>query len=308
MSTPIFPTSLPTVNQLSLQSISNVITDESTVKNFRRISRVPNANDKVQWTLFNDQLKIFIDFYKITLLDGHKWFYIKLPSAKGIVYHIARFKSLQTNVIGHKAWTVDAELELRERAFEVIEPIVDPEPPTGEPDVLSIYLNDNSNDYTLDQTRISVTDFSTRKTLSSADYAAFDSDTGVITLLQQGVYEVMCSMSFVGVNLLLNNVVVGVDIDASSDGGFGGTGVTTYPNSFPLIGNAGVNEGGPSYPTPTLRQIINLYNYSLGNLPYIVNVKPFAYKEGGTGTYNLTSIVISIHRFGDALYNPSGDT
>lgn len=193
MSTPIFPISLPTVNQLSLQSQSNVISDEGVVKNFRRNSRVPNATDKVQWTFVNDELNVFLTFYKITLLDGHKWFYIKLPSAKGIVYHIARFLSLQTNVIGHKAWTVDAQLELRERAFEVIEPIVDPEPPTGEPDVLTLYFRNGSGNF--GGGFLSGSSFADEdRIITAADYASYDSGTGVVTITQLGVYEVNFSV------------------------------------------------------------------------------------------------------------------
>lgn len=302
MSTPIFPTSLPTISQLSLQSISNVITDESTVKNFRRISRVPNANDKVQWTLFNDQLKIFIDFYKITLLDGHKWFYIKLPSAKGIVYHIARFKSMQANVIGHKAWTVDAELELRERAFEVIEPIVDPEPPTGEPDVFSFLLMSNGSSYAPNQSRVDTTDFGVKAEVSSADYAVLNTSNGQITVNQTGVYELRFSIAFAGSIFLTDNSVTGADVSLNSLGDSDASQV--FPFSFPLTSNGAVGAGGPSYPTAFCHKIINIV--TLETTATIV-IEPFAGTEAETGTYIINSIAGSLQRLGDAIGLIGGD-
>jgi hypothetical protein len=303
MSTPIFPTSLPTVSTLSLQAISNLIADDGTVKSYRRISRVPNANDKVQWTLFNDQLSVFLAFYKATLLDGHKWFYIKLPSAKGIVYHIARFKSLQVNVTGHKAWVVDAELELRERAFEVIEPIIDPEPPEGEPDVLSFLLLNNSTTYALDQSRVPLTDFLGRHTLSEADYATFDESTGVINISTAGIYELRCSIAFVSITLFTLNAIMGCEVSLEYEFDVGNN-AKAYPNSYPLVGHAAVNEGGPSVPTVNIHKIINA---AAVVTPILVHIMPFGFTQDSVGTYNALSIAGSLHRLGDVVYTPPTD-
>lgn len=314
MSTPIYPSALPNVGRVSLRPDSGVVADDGDgVKSFRRRSATPLAEADVEWTFVGTDFSVFLEFGNTTLLHFHKWFWLKLPSAGGLTWHVVRFSQGEKpscRMNGHGAWTVSGKLDVRERAFETQpEPPVDPPPPpTGEPDVLSFLLFDNGNSYTLDQTRIALTDFDSRRVLTTADYATFNETTGVITLLQEGVYEVMCSLAFGGFSFLTDNVVVGAEIGGSSDGGFGSTGIASYPFSFPLVANAAVFQGGPSFPTPTLRQIINLYNYSLGNLPYIVNVQPFAYKQGGTGTYSLSSAVISVHRFGSAQYNPSLET
>lgn len=119
MTTPIFPVDLPIISSMNMRPVTNVIADEDGGnKDFRRRSRVPGANDDVEWLFLEDDYKTFEDFRRLNLLGAHKWFWIQLPSAGGVTWHVARFaKKPKATAVGHRAWKVSAELEVRERAF-----------------------------------------------------------------------------------------------------------------------------------------------------------------------------------------------
>lgn len=124
MATPLYPDTLPMVTMFSGEPDRQVISTDGDMAPvaYRRRSRVPGALDDVTWVLVNDQMKTFRDWWRDVLLDGHRWFYIKLPSAGGLTWHVARFadENYQSRLLGHRAWNVSAKLEIRERPFSEV--------------------------------------------------------------------------------------------------------------------------------------------------------------------------------------------
>ncbi len=138
MVTPIFPSALPGVERFVLKPEGTVIADENDgPKVYRRRSSMPHANGQVSWKFLENDLTVFNTFCRTTLLGFHKWFWMKLPSAGGITWHLIRFRDKPSwRMVGFNAWGVDATIELLTRAFETqpdppTEP--DPEPPGDEP-------------------------------------------------------------------------------------------------------------------------------------------------------------------------------
>lgn len=83
------------------------------------MSRQPSAFTPVVFRFLEDDYAQFVDWWKTDLKYGHKWFWINLPSAGGITWHVARFaERYVAKLTGHRAWEVTAKLELRERQFE----------------------------------------------------------------------------------------------------------------------------------------------------------------------------------------------
>lgn len=88
-------------------------------KAFRRRSRQPGAFTPVAFRFLEDDYKTFVNWWKTSLNYGHKWFWIELPSAGGITWHVVRFaERYVAKLEGHRYWTVTAKLELRDRRFE----------------------------------------------------------------------------------------------------------------------------------------------------------------------------------------------
>lgn len=130
MATPIFPATLPLVSSCSLSPSKQVISTDADVGPlaFRRRTSVPGAECEVSWRFMETDFSIFQEFWKTDLLRGHRWFYLVLPCAYGLTYHVVRFKKhRQAKRDGYAYRTVTATLEVRERAYGlVVPPIVDP--------------------------------------------------------------------------------------------------------------------------------------------------------------------------------------
>jgi hypothetical protein len=313
MSTPICPSTVPIVSKFTLTPDSGLISDSGDgPKDFRRRYSCASAQASIAWNLQATELQILLTFGRTDLLQFHRWFWLKLPSAGGITWHVVRIApgtKPRVRSTGHGAWSVEADIVIRERAFtEQPEPPVEPEPPTGEPDVLSFLLNGNSNTYPLDATRVALSDFSTRKALTAADYATFNETNGKLTLLQGGVYELLLSIATTSLTFFTQSANIGAEVSVfSEDDGPSGFGIAAYPFSFPLVSSAPVNAGGPSFPTVVLHKIINVYDYAPIHDPYEIIIEPFAYTAAETGTYYVLSISGSLRRLGDSIFTPSDD-
>lgn len=221
MSTPIYPSTLPGVSRFVVRPDSILSDDGDGVKSFRRRSAVPLASGQVSWTFVEQDLQTFVTFGRTTLLGFHKWFWVKLPSAGGLTWHVVRIASgtkPEARMVGHGAWKVDADIILRKRAFdEQPEPPVDPEPPAGEPDVLVVIYSNGSTNFSGDSpVDILGTDMS-RSQLTLSEYATLEDD-GQITITQAGVYEItfgvtmssnafVSSQPYIGSKLLGNRTI-----------------------------------------------------------------------------------------------------
>lgn len=121
MATPEYPTALPGVAQWRIKPSTQVLAggDEGAPRDVRRRSVVPGALGQAGWSFIEADYAAFVAWWKTDLLRGHKWFWIELPSAGGITWHIARFNApYQARMNGHRSFVVSAELEIRERQFE----------------------------------------------------------------------------------------------------------------------------------------------------------------------------------------------
>jgi len=115
MATPIFPQELPVVSRFSVKPAETVLTDkEDGHKDFRQRSVSKFSIADVEWVFVKDDYSIYENFRRRTTLGAHKWFWIKLPSAGGVTWHVARFSQTKpsSKVDGHTAWTVSAQLEI----------------------------------------------------------------------------------------------------------------------------------------------------------------------------------------------------
>lgn len=240
MATPIFPQALPGADRFTLRPEGSVVSDEDDgVKGFRRRSSMPHANGSVTWTFLETEMSAFAEFCRVTLLGFHKWFWLKLPSAGGITWHIVRFRDKPTQrMVGHSAWTVEANLELLVRAFEP-----QPDPPVaaeGEGPVLTLSINLGSG-HDFDGTP--VTTFDTVAVWVTADYASYDSGSGLISLTQPGVYEVTHAVR------MLSNLFTGSHAPVI------GSGVAVYAGT------------GEVQPTTLTRRVASEGNSGLGTTP-----------------------------------------
>lgn len=120
MATPIYPMTLPGVSTYSVEPTPQVLASENDTgpRAFRRRSIVPGANASVSFRYLENDYTTYLNWFKVTLKRGHKWFWIQLPSAGGLTWAVARFKKKpREKMDGHRYWTVSADLEVRERAF-----------------------------------------------------------------------------------------------------------------------------------------------------------------------------------------------
>lgn len=118
MTTPVFPVDLPDVwtNQGSPTAQVLSGTDDTAPLAFRRLSRNPSAKSQVTWTFLEGEYKIFVAFFRDQLLFGHKWFYLRLPTALGFQYCVVRCSEVYTaNQTGFDKWDVSLSLYIRER-------------------------------------------------------------------------------------------------------------------------------------------------------------------------------------------------
>lgn len=191
MSTPIYPSSLPGVSRITLRSEPILVDDGDGVKSFRRRSATRIANAQITFVFVDTDFQAFVEFCRTTLLGSHKWFWLKLPSAGGVTWHVVRIApgtKPQARMLGHGAWTVDAEIAIRKRAFEEQpEPPIDPEPPTEDEDMaLVVHYRAIFPTVPFDGTEY----IFPIKDQYTADNAQASHNDGQISLLLEGIYEI----------------------------------------------------------------------------------------------------------------------
>lgn len=129
MTTPVWPSSLPLVwTNTGTISQQTLITDSSQGVSvptaLRRLSRVPGATTQISWTFLEGEYKIFVAFWRDTLLNGQKWFYMQMPTAMGIAWCVVRCTSdvFTANMTGHRKWDVSMNIDIRERPIGTLDP------------------------------------------------------------------------------------------------------------------------------------------------------------------------------------------
>lgn len=120
MPTPQYPSTLPGVSRWRLSPLPQALASEGDAgpRSVRRRSRDPGATGSAAWTFVESDFATFKAWYETDLLNGHRRFYITLPSAGGFTWHVARFVApYRSTVAGHSAFEVSAELEVVARRF-----------------------------------------------------------------------------------------------------------------------------------------------------------------------------------------------
>lgn len=291
MGTPIFLSALPGVSRLTLRPDSGVIADDGDgVKSFRRRSAVPMASVDVEWVFVDTDYALFLSFCRDTLLGFHRWFWLKLPSAGGVTWHVVRFahgEKPSSQMNGHGAWTVSAKLDIRERAFEA-----QPEPPVeeiGEPDVLTLYFRNGAGDF--GSNFLSGPDFTdSNAQVTEADYASYDDATGTVSISQLGVYEVNFSVGMGSGNFGSDRTEVGTFLGSYSN--FAHTKSNALSRHQTLTDDGG---GAGIFTTDFMDSHVIIVS---GSLPATFKPQLFATKYGGGGSYQADMTVV-IRRLGD---------
>lgn len=118
-----YPDSLPIPATYVLEPGSQVLVgggDES-IRSLRRRSRQPWAKAQVSFHYTRSEYSAFKTWWESDLLFGHKLFWINLPSAGGITWHLVRFTDRYTAKLdGHRSWTISSNIEIRDRAFNPV--------------------------------------------------------------------------------------------------------------------------------------------------------------------------------------------
>lgn len=129
--TAVYPVTLPGPMSFGLKPTSQLAIsggEDMGPMDFRRRTQQTTAIASVTFRYLKDQYKVFLAWWQDTLVYGHKWFTINLPSARGNVAHYAKFATkFVANKRGFRYIEVTAELELRERQIEtpiIIDPFV----------------------------------------------------------------------------------------------------------------------------------------------------------------------------------------
>ena len=123
MATPNFPSGLPGVSKMSIRPFDNVLKDSPPgVMSFRRRSKNRYTLNAVEWIFLGDDLNTFLNFTRTTIKSTHKFFWMTIPSAYGMVNHIVRFKGKpKIDSLGHQAWRVTAELIVLETVRNLVD-------------------------------------------------------------------------------------------------------------------------------------------------------------------------------------------
>lgn len=296
MTTPIFPAGLPGVGRVLLRTNTGVIADEGDgVMSFRRRFAVPSAEVSVEWIFVADDFSVFLQFCNEVLLGFHRWFWLKLPSAGGVTWHVVRFAQGEkptAQMNGHGAWTVSARLDIRERAFDAQpEPPTDPGPPEGEPDVLTLYFKNGAGDF--GSNFLSGFDFNDQNAkITAAAYADYDAETGTVTISQLGVYEVNFSVGMGSGNFGSDRTEVGTFLGDYSN--FSHTKSNSLSRHQTLTDDGG---GVGIYTTDFVDSHVIIVN---GSLPATFKPQLFATKYGGGGSYQADMTVV-VRRLGDVF-------
>lgn len=121
MTTPVFPDGLPNPSLFSWVPSQQVIPspNEGAARYARRISREPSAEAEIVWQFTSDHSSTFWSWWKIDLLNGHRWFLADIPSAVGIRTQLIRFVSHpKRSAIGHGYTKVEAKIEVLNRRIQ----------------------------------------------------------------------------------------------------------------------------------------------------------------------------------------------
>lgn len=126
MTTPTYPENLPGVSEFQFTPTPQlVVTDiPRAARATHRISQIPGAYATAVWKFSGTQYQIFMTWWREELLEGHRWFRVRLPSAAGLQYTFVRFLTHRsTENKGYKFWIVTGSLEVLERRIrpEVVE-------------------------------------------------------------------------------------------------------------------------------------------------------------------------------------------
>jgi hypothetical protein len=121
MATPEYPSTLPGPGSFVLESTAQVLGSENEIgaEALRRRSRQPMAKADIAFRYIETDYTQFIEWFRAELYFGLRWFWLQLPSAGGITWHLIRFDDRYTSTLeGHRYWNVSAKIEIRERRFE----------------------------------------------------------------------------------------------------------------------------------------------------------------------------------------------
>lgn len=155
MATPKYPDELPIVSTYTMSPSAQALgsDNETGPRALRRRSRQPGATAQVTFRYIETDYRLFLEWWETELLFGHRWFWLQLPSAGGITWHVVRFAGRYTAVLeGHRLWTVRADLEIRDRRFDALDtnlvmtsflyPVVAVDSVTVEVDLIGAGIND----------------------------------------------------------------------------------------------------------------------------------------------------------------------
>lgn len=119
MATPQYPATLPIPKAIQGSPSSQLLSGSDDGQySVRRRTMVPAASLSASFKFLENQYQQFMDWYRVELKYGHKWFMINMPSGAGIVPHVARFMSPPNGKLnGYRHWEVTADFEIRERQF-----------------------------------------------------------------------------------------------------------------------------------------------------------------------------------------------
>lgn len=108
---------------MSIRPFDNVLKDAPPgVTSFRRRSKNRYTLNAVEWIFLGDDLNTFLNFTRTTIKSTHKFFWMIIPSAYGMVNHIVRFKGKpKIDSLGHQAWRVTAELIVLETVRNLVD-------------------------------------------------------------------------------------------------------------------------------------------------------------------------------------------
>ena len=123
MSTPIYPFTIKGPNTYNMRPSPQILSGDNSVgpKDFRRRTKHAGAFASVTFNFLEAEYSIFTEWVRVYLLDGHKWFYIQLPSAGEITWHLARFVNKPSSKLnGHRYWVVSVDLEIYNRRFSLV--------------------------------------------------------------------------------------------------------------------------------------------------------------------------------------------
>lgn len=119
MTIPTIPCCVPYISNMSMVVPGILRSDGDTgALALRRRSSVPSAVADITWVMSNNDLALFENFYRVELLEGRRWFNMRLPCAAGIVMHTVRCITPRTVAHDkHQLHVVRTQIEIRERKF-----------------------------------------------------------------------------------------------------------------------------------------------------------------------------------------------